>query len=129
MSLLADEQSRRGMPAHLRVNGDPVIRLPKNGTPETLPGGGGVWNEYSEDQLSSQRPQRTTAEGLEVIRHGVLLLPVSQVVADDDQYKVLGELWQVQRIGAICGGYREVYLQRDDKTRTSKPAPASRRVI
>ncbi len=122
MSVLSDLQASIGFAAHQGVNGDAVERRPKVGDPET--GIVGVWLEYSEDRLSSQRPDRQFNDTTDrVTRHGLLQLPVDQTVADTDTWIVLGEAWQVQRIGAVGSGYRELYLQRDDKKRTAKYSP------
>jgi len=117
MSVHSDEQARRGFPAQQTFNGHSVTRHPQGGEPSTVTA---VWHEYSEDKLSSQRPERSTEEGLRITRHGILLVPVSQTVLDTDQWTVLGEVWVVQRIGAASNGYRELYLQIDNMTRTSK---------
>jgi hypothetical protein len=125
MSRLADEQARRAFPRHQQVNGDSVSRITSDQvrTDDIV----GVWNEYSEDQLSSQRPDRNLDEGLRITRHGLLLLAIDQAVDKGDSWIVIDEMWQVQRVGVVCEGYRELYLQRDDKDHTSKPA--RRRVV
>lgn len=120
MSILADEQARRGFPVHQQVNGDPVTRIPATGDPVT--GIVGVWTEYAEDRLSAMRPKRDMSEGLEIERHGLLLVASSLTVLDTDRWTVLGETWELQRVGQVGGGYRELYLQRNDKKRTSMPA-------
>ncbi len=120
MSFLADEQARVAFPEHQRVNGDAIVRLSAAGS--DLATIVGVWSEYSEDQLSSQRPQRDLHEGERIIRHGLLLVDREQTVTDTDQWRILGEVWQVQRIGSINGGYREIYLEFNAKKRTSHPS-------
>lgn len=111
MSVLADEQARRGMPAQMSTNGESVVRTPKVGDPEPLVG---LWKEYSEDLFSSNRPQRLLENGERIVRHGVLCVPRTQTVLDTDTWTVLGETWVVQRVGAAFGGWRELYLQLDD---------------
>lgn len=119
MSVLADEQAIRAFPKHQEINGDDITRLTSADVRETVVG---VWSEYSEDQLSSQRPTRSEDEGLRITRHGLLLVQRDQVVADTDQWVIVGELWQVQRLGTVISGYRELYLQTDDKKWTQKVA-------
>lgn len=119
MSILSSEQARRAVPRHMTGNGDPVTRIAGGlRTPDIQ----GIWLEYSEDQLSSQRPVRDLTEGKRVTRHGLLLLNQDQAIDQADQWLVLGELWQTQRIGAVCSGYREMYLQRDDQEHTQRAA-------
>jgi len=119
MSILSDEQARRAMPVHMRTNGSKVTRIV--GGVKT-PNIDGIWVEYSEDQLSSQRPVRDTSEGLRVTRHGLLLLNEGSPVTENDQWLIKDELWQTQRVGAEIGGYREMYLQRDDQEHTTRAA-------
>ena len=120
MSVLSDEQARRGFPAQQAVNGTPVVRITADGE-EPVPLTG-VWTEYSEDRLASLRPRRELDEGERVEKHGLLQVAESQAVLDSDQWTILGERWQTQRVGHVFGGYRELYLQRDDKVRTTRPA-------
>lgn len=118
MSVMSDEQARSGFPAQLATNGEDVVRVPVTGEQEDLVG---IWKEYSEDLLSANHPQRELNEGERVERHGLLCVPRTQTVLRTDEWSILGELWQVQRIGSKFGGWRELYLQRDDKVRTTKP--------
>lgn len=119
MSVLSELQGAIGFPAHLDMNGETIERRPKGEA--AITGLRGVWTEYSEDQFSSQRPTREfDAAGNRVTRYGLLQVPESQDVLDTDAWLVLGEEWQVQRVGAVVSGYRELYLQRDDKKRTAK---------
>jgi WD40 repeat protein len=117
MSVISDEQARRGFPAHQRVNGTTVTRVLAAGGTDTVIG---IWNEYSEDRLASLRPHRELAEGERVERHGLLQVDRTQTVLSSDKWTILGETWQTQRVGAVFGGYRELYLQRDDKVFTKQ---------
>jgi hypothetical protein len=118
MSVLSDDIARIGFPSSQQYLGTAVLRLTLSGDPADVVG---VWKEFSEDQFSSQRPTRELDEGEEVVRHGLLLVPAATTVASSDQWRILTEVWQVQRIGAVQSGYRELYLQRNDKERTSRP--------
>lgn len=119
MSVFSDEQARRGFPAHQQTNGELVKRVTTSGLqiPVTA-----VWQEYGDYTAGGSRPERSTEEGLRIIRHGILMVERTQEVAASDLWVVLEETWVVERIGSICNGYREIYLRRDEKSITTKPS-------
>ncbi len=120
MSVLSDMMSSMVMPAMLDISGVTATRITHDGT-ET-PGIAVLWHEYAEDRLASLRPKRDTAEGLEIERHGLMQLLPSQTYDERDCWMILDEKWCVQRVGPIVSGYRELYMQLNDKRSTRKAA-------
>lgn len=118
MSVLRDIQRDICVPAHMAFNGETVTRITREGVSTT--GITALWVEYSEDRLSSQRPSRELDEGEEIERHGLLQVALDQAFDERDVWVVLGEKWVVQRVGANTAGIQEIYLQLNDKRKTSR---------
>lgn len=120
MSVLRDIQRDVCVSAHMAINGETVTRITREGVSTT--GIIALWTEYSEDRLSSQRPSRELDEGEEIERHGLLQVELSQAFDERDVWVIFGEKWVVQRVGANTAGVQEIYLQLNDKRKTSRPA-------
>lgn len=123
MSVLSDEIARRGFPSLQETTGTSATRTPTTGDPVPVTA---VFNEYSEDRLAALRPKRELSHGEEIERHALLQVPEALTVAESDEWTVDGLVWQTQRIGSNKNGYREIYLQRNDKKTTRKQAVTRR---
>lgn len=123
MSLLSQEQSRRGFPVHQRVNGELVTRLPAGGA--AIAGISGVWLEYGEDKLVAIRPMRVAneRETERNVRYGVLQLPATQTIADGDQWLIPNDPvpWSVCQPPVVSGGVVSLRLRREDLDFTKGP--------
>lgn len=73
-----------------------------------------VWMENYVDR-------RVTDEGERSVRTGNLQVYDDPSYLETDQWVINGEVWTQQHLHSRDGGIRTIYLQRDDKVRTTKP--------
>ena len=101
MSILSDEQTRRGMPTHLRTNGTTVTHRPRSGTEILI---SAVFAEGPAQPLTDDR------HGRQVTRTGSLLVESTDIngnaytIDDQGEFVIQGNRWAVVGVANPPGG-------------------------
>lgn len=113
MSILSNEQARRGMPTHLRTNGESVTHRPRSGSIVSL---NGVFTEGAPQPLQDDR------QGRRIVSTGSLLLGSTDVngnayeLDDQGEFVIRNGRWAITKIDNPAGGTLVTLKLIDHKT-------------